>query len=847
MHSVWWSFVRDRRKSPATETVSGPLIAQIPVEDFLSGNDRIMSMKFTIQLCLFITLCLTATAVYGQVDPFGELDKIWIDNAEASAGETFTVSINLENDEVVGSVSVPITYDPAYLTLLDISFENSIAEHLANKITNPVDVTTSDGHFLVALIRIFEDPMPIGGGLLFTATFRMSDTATPGVVTVLDTLFYPPGGRLQVDEATTGESIFPEFTTGSITVDEANRPPAFSLMSDVTSMEGDEISVLVKVNDPDLDNVTIASTAKPTGAQFVDNGDGTGVLTWVPDYVGPYSSVGSPFHLGFWATDGNVSVERQIELNVINSNRPPVITDPGEQTVQAGELFSVNLHAIDPDFENVTWVFENLPEGATVTSTNPATLSWQSNIDDTGNMTMSAIASDPGGLADTQTVTLAINPATLYSLSIDTMTAYPGESVTVGVTLKNELPVTGFELVVSYDVSAMYLNDISNEGTLSESLASFNVTENVGGLQGYTQITGQTASGVEMAPDSGLLVEFEFTMTSNLAFAGMSIPVRFVTILNPQTYDNVLYDTLGATIERDAIEFSDGYVNLHDIEVNIGDINLNGVAAEISDVIYFTNHFINPVVYTFTVQQYANSDINEDNIPATISDLVTLINMVVGKTVTSSSAGNGTASLDVAVDGSGGTFSINSDDKLGGVFVEFVCDRTLSDQDFIPGNNALDFLYHQRNDTVRVIGYSLDGRTLPSGATDLFAVAEVADLEVVRAEASSTDGVLMSLQFSGVTISVPDNYTLSQNYPNPFNPETTIEFSLPTASEVELKVYNILGHEVKTLAQGFYSAGPHRVVWDGSNDAGSKVASGIYLYRLSSSEFTDSKKMLLLK
>jgi methionine-rich copper-binding protein CopC len=94
---------------------------------------------------------------------------------------------------------------------------------------------------------------------------------------------------------------------------------------------------------------------------------------------------------------------------------------------------------------------------------------------------------------------------------------------------------------------------------------------------------------------------------------------------------------------------------------------------------------------------------------------------------------------------------------------------------------------------------------------------------------------------------VPQTYALRQNYPNPFNPTTEIAFDLPAATRVSLVVYNVLGQEVRTLVDGQLDAGSHTVQWNGTNNAGQQVSSGIYFYRLSSDRFNDTKKMLMLK
>jgi hypothetical protein len=88
----------------------------------------------------------------------------------------------------------------------------------------------------------------------------------------------------------------------------------------------------------------------------------------------------------------------------------------------------------------------------------------------------------------------------------------------------------------------------------------------------------------------------------------------------------------------------------------------------------------------------------------------------------------------------------------------------------------------------------------------------------------------------------PKQYELSQNYPNPFNPSTSIEFSVPEESFVELKVFDILGNEVVTLASDNYSVGTYKILFKADD-----LPSGIYIARLSAGNFIQTKKMLLLK
>ncbi|MFC2092939.1 T9SS type A sorting domain-containing protein [Bacteroidota bacterium] len=92
------------------------------------------------------------------------------------------------------------------------------------------------------------------------------------------------------------------------------------------------------------------------------------------------------------------------------------------------------------------------------------------------------------------------------------------------------------------------------------------------------------------------------------------------------------------------------------------------------------------------------------------------------------------------------------------------------------------------------------------------------------------------------TNEMPSNYSLSQNYPNPFNPTTNISFNLPRDGAVSLKLYDIIGNEVKTLVEGKHNAGVYDIFVDGSD-----LSSGVYFYRLVAGDFTATKKMILTK
>jgi len=96
-------------------------------------------------------------------------------------------------------------------------------------------------------------------------------------------------------------------------------------------------------------------------------------------------------------------------------------------------------------------------------------------------------------------------------------------------------------------------------------------------------------------------------------------------------------------------------------------------------------------------------------------------------------------------------------------------------------------------------------------------------------------------------IELPQNIQLQQNYPNPFNPSCVIEYSISSPENVNISIYNIVGRHVATVIDEKHVAGDYAVIWNGTDNSGSQVASGIYLYSLTAGNKSTSKKMMLIR
>jgi flagellar hook assembly protein FlgD len=89
--------------------------------------------------------------------------------------------------------------------------------------------------------------------------------------------------------------------------------------------------------------------------------------------------------------------------------------------------------------------------------------------------------------------------------------------------------------------------------------------------------------------------------------------------------------------------------------------------------------------------------------------------------------------------------------------------------------------------------------------------------------------------------------SLKDNYPNPFNPSTTIKCEIKKPENGTIEIFNIKGQKIKTLHNGYLKPGEHSFVWNGTDDSGRSVSSGIYFYKMTTRDFVDIKKMMLLK
>ena len=156
-------------------------------------------------------------------------------------------------------------------------------------------------------------------------------------------------------------------------------------------------------------------------------------------------------------------------------------------------------------------------------------------------------------------------------------------------------------------------------------------------------------------------------------------------------------------------------------------------------------------------------------------------------------------------------------------------------------NDNIEVVHGREGDRIKVGILDMQG-AYPIEAGEHVLLEIPGQWEIVSALAADRNFHTIQPSLGRIEPELPREFSLGQNYPNPFNPTTEINFALPTACDVTLEIYNITGQRVTTLVDSYLEAGQHSVLWDASSNA-----SGVYFYRLTAGEFTETKKMMLLK
>ena len=301
------------------------------------------------------------------------------------------------------------------------------------------------------------------------------------------------------------------------------------------------------------------------------------------------------------------------------------------------------------------------------------------------------------------------------------------------------------------------------------------------------------------------------------------------------------------------INYLNGWIDFVCTDTNDlrGDINLNEVHYEAGDAEMFSEYFVQGLsAFDPHVEgSVAASDANADGLPLTVPDLVFLIRVMTGEAGPDDMPPSvpSPSRTHIHWQPENGLTWVDMPDSLGAMYLVVAGEITPT---LLAGN--MQMKYGWDGGLTKILIFSFDpGSAIRTGLL----VSIPGALDVVYAETASYMGRAINLVIMNGTTDVdddplgtlPGDFALHPNRPNPFNPSTAIRYDLPEQARVEITVYNMIGQVVRTLVDRHVSPGQHEVIWDGCDDTGHPVSSGLYLYRMTAGDFTQSRKMLLLK
>lgn len=458
----------------------------------------------------------------------------------------------------------------------------------------------------------------------------------------------------------------------------------------------------------------------------------------------------------------------------------------------------------------------------------------------------------PGALNSpaTLTVNLTIVPGETPerdTVRVASLSAQPGEQIVVPVYLHNVEELAAISIPLTYDPTAMTCDSVSFAGTRIDyiNITEANVDTAAGGiLFGMVVFTEQY-----LQPGDGVVANLYMSVKPEAESQVSVIDSGFF----PPAGQFLLFDPASQSIYP---EFQ--YGNIF-IGVNLyGDANASG-GIEIGDGVYL-------IQYVFKGQRppipVDAGDANRDD-GVNIGDVVYIINYIFkggpppAKAAPGVDAGPVYYTVEKSVNSQGSflRLMIDSDIPLGGVQFEIpdpagfvktsepLIGRLAGDMQTFYGFNA---------GTHRFGLCDMSGTgVIPAGKGELLTIPysgiDIAGIESFRVFDEYGNEVPVVRGPRGKSESLPMQYSLLQNYPNPFNPTTRIDYAVPMPGHVELVVFNVLGQNVKKLVNSEQQAGRYSVTWDATDNAGNKVATGIYFYRLKTDGFTKTRKMALIK
>ena len=557
----------------------------------------------------------------------------------------------------------------------------------------------------------------------------------------------------------------------------------------------------------------------------------------------------------------------------VTTNHPPVINAISQTTynVQLASTVTFSVTATDPDSpQKITLRASGLPTGATFGSSGQVigngsatgTFTW-ANISQVGNFTVIFTCEDDSGATADPARSVSINVGTppptediLYTASSATYRQIAGgipgvTGVAIPVNLNNLGDAYGVQFDFLYDRDVIMIDSL----VPTERLTDFTVYDNVGGSPGNIRVVafGLDNQRIAAGTTSGTAIfNFWATIRTNAPTGNSSI--RFenaweATNPNPGVASVKLkFDTTGVFVID-----------------QFGDVNGDS-RVDVADAVVTVGYIIGD--HTLSTRQFNAADVDQSS-AVDVIDLVAIINIVFGSAPANMPQWSGKEAIVRLGDDNGivtgDAIDVNAElpTDIAGMQVEigynpgkvrFMAPQTTDKSARMylrykdDGQGKLVVLLYPLSATNSRISAGVGTMIkLPLGSTGEL-TGDDNDVRINTAVLSDPNAI--GIPVKGLKPILPTDFTLNQNYPNPFNPETTIEFAVGSGSaneQVRLVIYNLLGETIATIINEPLAAGKYTYKWRGTNQDGETVASGVYFYRLTVGDQSQTKKMVLLK
>lgn len=543
----------------------------------------------------------------------------------------------------------------------------------------------------------------------------------------------------------------------------------------------------------------------------------------------------------------------------VSPNNPPVFGALASQfEVTEGDSLGFLVSASDPDGDSLSlYVETSLPPNASFPPKEGegSVSQWFvfkpdfTQGPDVFNVTFAA--QDTPGAVTRKTVTITVHDFEV-SGDILVVSKYQGgvpgaKERLVSIELNNSNEVYGVQFDLEWNANIMQIDSFIK----TDRTSTFSLRTNLGDSSGIVTVLLFGLENQKIIVGTRPILYFSASVDS-LSECGLDVPL----VLSDAKEAIYLGGPSQPMVTSDGLFYVDCF----------GDVNSDR-DIDIADVVDLVAYILGNI--DFDQRQWEAADVNHDS-TVDVGDLVGVINIILGRPIEGAPLGGFIAPLasveldledlkegydgdariwaDLLVPVAGAQFEIEYDPDQLSFSTPILTERT---------DGFVVQYKDDKNGKLKVVMYSLTGEAIQPGKGNILSLpaqtnsnlSEELKIDLTNVVLANPGAVVIPV--SGYS-NLPKRFSLSQNYPNPFNPQTTIQYEIGGDDpgmqvHATLKIYNILGQQVRTLVDEDKSPGIYKVVWDGRDGSGDRVSSGVYLYRLTMGEYSETKKMVLMK